>query len=453
MHDYNKPDPALEHSKYADLNSRAVSDEAKAFIEQLASLVEDQEIASGLRSNRRRAANKVREHRQALGAFVGDLLAAGTKIKAAGWCHRSLKAETFTRERVSYRTFVDMLAALKDLGYVEHREGQQRLRKFGPKEYIALKGMASRFRATSAFLRLAKEAGIYKDTISHHFIEDLPQHPLVLKASSKRIAGQKAEGKAMRITHTQKSLALEEEVRRLNKFLDGFDIRGAVHKGYRRIFNQGDVKGFDWDRGGRLYGGDESYQRQSKDVRLKMTINDSSVVEIDISASYLTLLHGLQGLPFDPMSRDPYEVEGVKRAVVKAWTTATLGNQGHLRRWPKDTVKDFEEETGYRLPDIISVTRLRAIMEERHPVFLDWEKSRITWADLMFHESQAVVGAMLELMDRGLPSLCVHDSLLVRIEDQDKALKVLVKRYEAVSKIKPRVKINTLTSSPLNGSQ
>jgi hypothetical protein len=51
MHDRTKPDPAFEHARYASLNGRAVSDEAKAFIDMLAPLAEDQEVASGV--NRR----------------------------------------------------------------------------------------------------------------------------------------------------------------------------------------------------------------------------------------------------------------------------------------------------------------------------------------------------------------------------------------------------------------
>ena len=443
--DYPKPDPAFDHSRYASLNCRAISDEAKALIDQLSSVVEDQEIESGKRKNRRRE-KTTRKQWQAVESFAGDLLFAATKAKAEGWCYRSLKAENFTNERVTYRAFTSLLKALEGLGYVEHIKGQQRVQKVGFADgYIASKGKASRFRVTEGFLKLAEINGIFRDEVRHHFIQGLPQHPLVLKENSKRINGDKLSGKAMKFVHTPKSLELESEVRELNEFLDDFDIRGAVHKGYRRIFNKGDISGFDWNRGGRLYGGEDSYQRQPKEVRLQMTINGSPVVEIDISASYLTILHGLQGIPFDPSARDPYDIDGVDRSVVKVWATATLGNDRHLRRWPQKAVEDFEEKTRQRLPDIITVTALRALMEQRHPIFTTWNDSPLTWADLMFCESKAMVGTMLELMSNGLPSLCVHDSIIVRTDDQHTALVALGRQFKAASGIEAVVKINVPT--------
>ena len=49
---------------------------------------------------------------------------------------------------------------------------------------------------------------------------------------------------------------------------------------------------------------------------------------------------------------------------------------------------------------------------------------------------------MLELMDKhGVPSLSVHDSLIVRTKDLGLTKEVLLKRYEAVCGIKPFLEV------------
>ncbi len=45
-------------------------------------------------------------------------------------------------------------------------------------------------------------------------------------------------------------------------------------------------------------------------------------VEIDISASHLSIMHALMGLPLP--KGDPYVVPGFDRSTVKAWINATL---------------------------------------------------------------------------------------------------------------------------------
>ena len=58
------------------------------------------------------------------------------------------------------------------------------------------------------------------------------------------------------------------ELRELNQFLVSFDLDGAGFSGFRRLFHEGGVKGFDFQWGGRLYGvGDFNYQSMRKTDR------------------------------------------------------------------------------------------------------------------------------------------------------------------------------------------
>jgi hypothetical protein len=46
-------------------------------------------------------------------------------------------------------------------------------------------------------------------------------------------------------------------------------------------------------------------------------------------------------------------------------------------------------------------------MVTKHPGLAKWNEQKFTWADLMFQESEAVIGTMLTMMDKGLPSTTV----------------------------------------------
>ncbi|HEX3524957.1 MAG TPA: hypothetical protein VHT52_23085, partial [Stellaceae bacterium] len=79
-----------------------------------------------------------------------------------------------------------------------------------------------------------------------------PAKPLQLRTSTRRFYGTKVRGKIMEIDPSPHTELLEQDVRELNTFLGRFDLRGGVHSGFVRIFNQGDDEEFDWNKGGRL---------------------------------------------------------------------------------------------------------------------------------------------------------------------------------------------------------
>ena len=89
---------------------------------------------------------------------------------------------------------------------------------------------------------------------------------------------------------------MEAEVKELNRFLVSFDPGGAGFSGFRRLFHEGDIKGFDFQWGGCLYGVEDfNYQVMKKTDRPNLLINGEPISEIDINASYLSILHGVSG--------------------------------------------------------------------------------------------------------------------------------------------------------------
>jgi hypothetical protein len=66
-----------------------------------------------------------------------------------------------------------------------------------------------------------------------------------------------------------------------------------------------------------------------------------------------------------------------------------------------------------------------------------WRDLKETWADLMWLESEAVVSTVILLMRSGVPSLPVHDSLIVPVSAAEMAKDVLSNNYSHVCGVTP----------------
>ena len=183
---------------------------------------------------------------------------------------------------------------------------------FGKRAAVIRK--ATRFRPTRTLLDICEKHGVRAVDFHQHFLIPLPEHPLQLHAASKRTEyGQKIPGKPMRYVPTEVTERAERHLKELNAFFDLFKLEGGIHRGYIRVFNNGDHPKFNWNMGGRLYSyGENNYQQMEQADRLRMRISDGRVCEIDIRASYLTIFHALYSETFDA-TKDPYVVLGLGR--------------------------------------------------------------------------------------------------------------------------------------------
>ena len=172
-----------------------------------------------------------------------------------------------------------------------------------------------------------------------------------------------------------------------------------------------------------------------------MTIGGEEVVEIDINASYLTILHGISDYPL-PKRDDLYAIAGHNRVIVKAWITATIGHHGFHTRWPPNAIREIKD-AGFDKPAGLTMTSLQPVILDHFPMLADWPSQKVTWADLMFIESEIIIGTMLELMQSyGIPCFSVHDSIIVRKSDQQIAMETLKDQFFKEANIEPRLKVN-----------
>lgn len=435
----------LRAARFASFDSNAVSDAAHGLIDRLTQDVAEWEIRWGHRKRNRRETND--RLRNAVSSFIGDLLLTHhDRDTTHGWVHRALHAKRFTGGRVSYRTFLALVEALKDLKLLEHKEGVAVWGEdFDPGMQRVRFRQASRFRGTPKLLTLCRKFGIIDTNIAEHFTAGLPETPLVKKSASRRVGRDKERGKRMKFEQTPTTKRLEDQVRRLNEFLDAHVIRGGTHRGFERQFNNGDQPLFDWNKGGRLYSvGAKSYQQIPSPDRLRMTIDGAPVCEIDVRASHLTILHAQHQKPFKVSeSHHPYDIPGLGTSgtwAVKSWVSISLGSKSLPKRWPPNARTDYGKETGGRnLSKDFPITVVGKIMTETFPLMARWTDLPETWADLQWLESNAIVATMLELADNDVPSLPVHDSLIIPVSAEALAREVLCRHYSVACGTKPTI--------------
>ena len=425
----------LAKARYMALDRYPVTDLAN----DLCRTVGDYLINTDRKRKNRRSKEALEKYQRATGAVITDLM-LGFRREKSPLSYRTLSPATFTDGPVSYRNFKSIIDTLEGLGLVfKAAQG------FYKREIIS-SGQATRYGINTLLLEIAADFKITPTNIDKHFACELPRTPLVLHSAKERHDWRHSLSryrlftgkKRVRFEPTDQTRKLEAEVTELNEFFSGFKLEGGTHRGYRRIFNLGSEVGYRWNKGGRLYSaGEENYQMLPAAERAQMRINGELVKELDIRASFLTILYAQRCQSLD-LSTDPYQIEGIPRDVVKQWVVMTLGHDRYHRSWPKAFKDKFFAEEGTELQKVHPIKKVRAAVINKHPVIAKSQNHPSDIFDLMYLESEAMVRAMLQLKRvYGIPSLTVHDSILVRGRDVCAAAEVLSRSFGCVCGAEP----------------
>jgi hypothetical protein len=431
---------ANARERYADLHSRAHTPAASELIFRIYDDVAEHEQKTGNRVRKRRARSGVK-FADALERFIGDLLRVRAHTTAPALLYRAVGKSSFTHDPVKYDVFIRALEGLKALELVGHQRGRTRYRKadFGPDAVlsVAMRGRAARFWATGKLLALAAQFGIDSSNVDEHFTPEPPTHPLVLRDYATGRGRNREKGRIVKYKHTPENERLEADIRELNTFLTRFTLTGGTHYGYTRVFNN-----LSWKAGGRLWSaGEHSYQQLPEPERLKMAINGEPVAEIDIKASQLTIYHAMVGEPLEGSS-DPYVLAGIDRAIAKLWTVASFGSSKPVTQWPPDMAADYRKDTGKDLGKQAKANDVARRMLEVFPALKKLENRSDIWAELQFREAEAVIGAMLILMRKhGIPSLSMHDGIIVPRSKADLAKGILMREFRRVVGVEPMLTV------------
>lgn len=435
----------LADAAMLDLGVVSVQLGARAVIEQLTTMVAAHD---GLK---RRRSDLVILHR-AVGAVVGGVLRSWRKGRAV---FRPRETTAFTGELVGFRPFCKASEGLVRLGFLATKGASGYAVDFGD----GLPGSvrwAARFRPTARLLALAACHGITPDNVREQFgLEFSTIAPKVPVELVQRRALKASYGKPRTIIRRGTIeppdpddvtfQRLTQEVRDANDFITGFTVDRCTLPRWRRPF------GPSWLLGGRwtALGSSGVYQGMSKLERAAITIGGSPTVEVDISASHLSIMHGLLGLPLP--EGDLYAIPGVPREVAKQWVTATLGKGSPVaQRWPA--------KAAARQPDLRAypASEVGAAVITRYPFMAAPAKGvavaaglldmadlglpgRLLPHRLMGIEAAAMSEAMASLRGRGVPALPVHDSLIVLAGDVSSAVEALQGAFEALAGVRVRV--------------
>lgn len=212
---------------------------------------------------------------------------------------------------------------------------------------------------------------------------------------------------------TAETTRMREELRLVNAQLAACKLtaRGAIASGtqgasvLRRFFVTSDPSRFNFDLGGRLYGG--WWQTLPRGDRDGLRIDGEEVVDLDFSNMFLRLayLHAGKEAPEGDLYggvrglAEPRWREGVKRI-----TASLLCRESALQRLPKGMEG--------MLPSGMTGKAVRDALIERHPALRSSFESGVGLR-LMFLESEILVGALLRLADQGVTALPMHDGLMV----------------------------------------
>jgi len=257
---------------------------------------------------------------------------------------------------------------------------------------------------------------------------------------------------------------LRSEVAELNEFFAKHTLAHPTikHIGWVRKFHLADHPDFKWNKGGRLYsyppGANVNYQNVDEDTRLQMKIDEVPVVEIDISSSYLSIFYAWNDHQLDTEQdayRDILGPTDIDRLVAKFWINASFGNSALLSKWSKPLKQDLQDKLVKKgmAPSAFDPKRypMKMIKEkalQQHPLLERWGgkiRGRVRdYGDLMFTESEVVIGTMLVLKrEHRVPSMPVHDSLIVPHTKRKLAEQLLKDQFRRKTGVVPRLDVSS----------
>lgn len=238
--------------------------------------------------------------------------------------------------------------------------------------------------------------------------------PIILKSSAD---DETRDKDLVEYDDTEVTRAYREEVEALNAFLEEADIEAWGVDGVddrertlRRIFNNGS-----FEQGGRLFGG--FWEAIGKDTRLEgIEIDQEPVVELDYGQMSARVIYGLASEPvtFEDaylLGKFPEPLRSNLRSAVKKVFNSMLFREAELKKYPQQVRPMVDRHlSGTDRP--ISAGAMREALLAHHAPIADWFEKGLG-LNLMFRESEILIDVLLNLKDKGIVALPIHDAILV----------------------------------------
>lgn len=253
--------------------------------------------------------------------------------------------------------------------------------------------------------------------------------------------------------------SLEAEMRKINNFTEKHPLKSSDGRelvGCKRIFNNGSLKS-----GGRLYG---DWQNLKGADRLNLKIDEEQLCEIDIKACFLSIAYagfgGEEKLMSDPYMavkfvrecNDPVRRKQLRDACKKLVAAFLCKKENPKKKtnrtqfpkgeWCKVTKKVIPFREAYGLTEDVDF-----YMNQIMDAFPFLQQQKVKGKDLMYQESTVMVKAMLALIELSVPAYPVHDCLIVKLKDKDRAVGALTEAMEEVLKYVPSMDVSYLNKN------
>ena len=112
-----------------------------------------------------------------------------------------------------------------------------------------------------------------------------------------------------------------------------------------------------------------------------------------------------------------------------------------ITKWPRELVAKYRERTGKTLGKRYAASKVGDKVMQAFPLLarLGEVVNGIErgWAELMYIESRAMFRTMIDLTRENIPSLAVHDSIIVQYRHWHRATRVLTERYQELANATP----------------
>ncbi|MBL8300277.1 MAG: hypothetical protein JNN30_18225 [Rhodanobacteraceae bacterium] len=240
--------------------------------------------------------------------------------------------------------------------------------------------------------------------------------PIVLR-------GTKFAGKAKTLSYddTDQTRRYRQDMQRINAWLAKADITcldatlddkiiDTGNRFLKRVFNKAC-----FNLGGRLYGGFWQSSMTASARLQAIRIDGRPVTSLDFGQTAVRLAYGEIGAALPP--GDQYAIAGYPRAGIKKILVALLSADTPLTRFPSGTRSLFRK--GTKFVDVVDSIRRRH--EPIAPLFGSGFGRRAQFAD-----SELMIDILLQLIDREVVALPVHDSVIVADDDEDIAREVMM---------------------------
>lgn len=238
------------------------------------------------------------------------------------------------------------------------------------------------------------------------------------------------------VIHSKTILARYNEfIRSSNIHINKDDIPEDLNEAYdevefdrklsSRIFNH------NFKLGGRYYSA--WWSQCKKELRPFIKINNEATVELDYRANHLYLLYGLNNRDMpEELKNDPYNLsDEYDRKLFKAIITRIINGAVGQYGWGSiRQEKDLELREFLRtnIPTYQQYQDIEALIFERHPILGNIEMDYPA-LELQYIDSQIAEYVLDRMTELGLPTLCVHDSFICSIEQENNLRRYMQEAY------------------------